>query len=441
MMRFFFLLAPALMLAVAVLCPAPARAGTIHDLVISADTTVRIPLGLLGMVEEGGVEKQLAEAQHVLMADLRRSTIFQPRDLDAHLTQSPEETLGRFRIREIGLREFVDVMLWVKLSREAGRYVLEGHIYDSARGQLMGDGVYRYSGDERAIRAMVHRFAGEVIYQYTGEWGITRTRLTFVSDLTGTKEVFMMDHDGYAPVRVTADRNIALTPALNPDTRRILYASQKSGSWGIYELDAVTQKRTVAANFPGLNISPAWHPRGEGYALTASYEGNREIYYVNGSRRATRLTKHPSEDVSPTWSPDGKRIAFTSNRGGSPQIYVMRARGGRPRRLTFEGAYNSEPNWSPKNDLIAFSCRRDGWFHICITTPDGEGIRQLTGGPWDDESPVFSPDGRHIAFSSSRGGRKDIYIMPVFGGPDEVERLTFNGANNTSPDWAGPIAP
>jgi hypothetical protein len=35
-------------------------------------------------------------------------------------------------------------------------------------------------------------------------------------------------------------------------------------------------------------------------------------------------------------SPDGQQIAFASAEGGHPNIYVIRAEGGRPRRLTAE---------------------------------------------------------------------------------------------------------
>lgn len=409
----------------------------LYDLEARRSTAARVPVGILGVIGAEALEDELLEARQVLMADLRRSTVFHARDLELHMAQPPNKVMPPLKIREVALGEVVDAMLWVRLSQQGGQLVLEGHIYDGIRGELVGDKPLRYRGDKASLRTMVHYFVGELIDHYTGEWGITHTRISFVSDLSGSKEVYVMDYDGNAPTRVTADRNIALTPALNPDTKRILYASQKGGGWDIYETDVTTHKRFISFRSPGLNIAPEWHPRGDGYALTVSKDGNREIYQVTADRRIVRLTDHKSEDLSPTWSPDGRKVAFTSNRGGSPQIYVMKSRGGRARRVTYEGDYNTEPDWSPRGDMIVYTCRIKGLFHICVTTPDGRQVRQLTGGPWDDESPVVSPDGRHIAFASSRGGRNDIYMMDTDGG--NVERLTYNGANNTSPDWAGPI--
>jgi TolB protein len=419
---------------VAVLVPGPAAAA--YDLSITRTTAARVPVGILGVVGEGVKEDTVSEAAHVLMADLRRSGLFHARDLEQHLPEPPDQVLGPLHLREMGLREAVEVLLWVKLSREPGQLVLTGHIYDAGRGKRV-DG-RRYLGKPDGVRTMVHRFVGELIHRYTGEYGITHSRIAFVSDLTGRKEVFVMDYDGYAPTRVTADRNIALSPALSPDGTRLLYSSQKSRDWRIYQVELRTGVRKATPNLGRLSISPAWHPEGDGYAVAAQVEGNQEIFHVSASGKVRRLTAERADDVSPAWSPDGKRIAFTSGRGGSPQVYVMGARGGRAKRISFGGDYNSEPSWSPAGDLIAYTCRRGGWFKICVVPAEGGRSVQITRGAWDDEGPSFSPDGRHIAFASTRGGRSDIYMMDPDGA--NVERLTYNGARNTAPSWGATAA-
>lgn len=409
-------------------------AYAIYDLRADRESAGRVPVGILGVSGGSGLDEEVLEVRQVLMADLRRSTLFHARDLELHLNQSPEQVLGNIRLAEIGSAEAVEVLLWVNLERTGPSWVLSGHIYDGARGRLTRR--KRVRGDESQLRQLVHRFVGELIFLYTGDYGNTRSRIAYVSDLSGTKEIYSMDYDGNAPMRATVDRNIALTPALSPDARKLLYSSQKSGGWYIYEYDLFSRARLVSLNLDGLNVAPDWHPKGDGYAVTASKDGNREIYHITKGRRMKRLTHHPGDDVSPSWSPDGKRLAFTSNRGGTPQIYQLRSGSGKPKRVTYRGSYNTEADWSPRDGLIAYTCRNDRFFHICVVEPNGKNRRQLTTGSWDDESPSFSPDGRHLAFSSARGGKRDIYIMDLDG--SNVERLTFNGANNTSPDWAGP---
>lgn len=411
---------------------APVQAAP-YELEITRYDASKVPVGILGVVGAPSLEDELTEVRQVLMADLRRSGVFHARDLELNVAQDPDQVLGPLRLRELSVRESVDVLLWVQVENVAGQATLLGKAYDGPRGK--GIVTKKYSGKLEQLRSMVHRLVGELVFHYTGEYGITPTRIAFVSNLTGFKEVYVMDYDGYNPRRKNTDRTISVTPSLSPDGERLLYAAQKGENWVIYEMPVLGTTRTVSLNTPGLNIAPDWHPLGDGYAVTASPDGNREIYHMDSGRNLRRLTNHPAEDVEPVFSPDGRRIAFTSGRGGSPQVYVMGASGGRPRRITFGGPYNSEPDWSPKGGLIAYTCRDDGHFHICLISPDGGPPRQITNGPWDDEGPSFSPDGRKIAFSSNRGGQHDIYMMNTDG--SEEERLTFNGADNTNPDWGG----
>ena len=53
--------------------------------------------------------------------------------------------------------------------------------------------------------------------------------------------------------------------------------------------------------------------------------------------------------------------------------------------------------------------------------PHGE-PEQLTSDPSDDFSPQPSPDGRELAFHSWRAGSRDIYVLPLDGGP--VQQVT-----------------
>jgi TolB protein len=47
---------------------------------------------------------------------------------------------------------------------------------------------------------------------------------------------------------------------------------------------------------------------------------------------------------------------------------------------------------------------------------------------------MWSPSGRQIVFSSNREGKFNIYIMNADG--TDLERITPNDANYTSPAWS-----
>ncbi len=377
----------------------------------------------------------------VLKADLRRSLLFDVADLGrlgikAEVNSQPAAEVIR-KAGEAGLA----VQVWggvnPRVQGAVHEAVMDGTLFDFTRGEVVG--TKRYAGSPEMVRAMVHRLADELVFHYTGEQGIARSRIAFVSAREGAKELFVMDYDGYQPRQVTFDASLNLAPSWSPDKRHLAFTSYRDGGDPkIEELDLTTSRRRTLVAFPGLNITPEWAPGGEELAFATTKDGNAEIYKVDkDGRRFERLTDHRAADLAPTWSPIGRELAFTSDRGGTPQIYVMGADGTNVRRLTFEGSYNTAAAWSPKGNWIAYVCRDDrSRLKICLITPDGQQWRRLTTGPGNDESPSWAADGRHVAFSSTRNGKRDIYIVTTDG--TDLERLTSNGSFNDDPAWSAP---
>lgn len=392
----------------------------------------RIPLGLLYVVTPPGEARYSSEVRSVLESDLRRSQLFRVIHPPLYPELASGEPPSAELIRKAGQQD-LQVAVWISLARKGETITLEGRIYDGKTGQaVMGK---RYAGESQVLRAVVHRFSDDIVFQYTGERGVAETRVVFTSILTGSKELYLMDYDGYNIRKITNDRGLNLSPKWSPDGNGITYTSYRSGSPAIYTLDMATGRLWKVIAFPGLNISPAWSPSGNELAFANSQEGPTQLYRVDREGKALqRLTVDQSDNLSPSWSPTGAEIAFTSNRGGGPQIYMMNADGTNVRRLTFSGDYNTSPAWSSKGHAIAYTCRVDGRLRICAISPDGSKLAQLTDGPGEDESPTWSRDGKHLIFSSTRLSSGDLFMMNADG--TEMERLTFNGAKNNGPAWS-----
>jgi TolB protein len=393
----------------------------------------KIPITVLDVYDASGSPKLRTLALEILQADLRRSEIFDvidPKQIDLSYTEKSEPTEAV--IKRAGTFGVTGVV-WASLQRKGGELLLAGKLYDTASAMRMTG--KDYLGNEDTFRRVVHAFADEIVSRYTGERGIARTRIAYVSDKTGYKELYVMDYDGWDPMKVTADRSICLSPAWSPDGKELAYVSYRDRNPDLYGLDMETGRRWKISGNEGLNISPAWSPDGKRLALALSRDGSAEIYIM--SPRGTnpeRLTYGAYDNVSPAWAPNGKEIVFNSGRAGTPQLYIMNADGTDVRRITFEGVYNASPNWSPRGDRIVFVSQVRGLFKIATVNPDGSDFRLLTSGPGNDENPSWSPSGRQIVFSSSREGRFGIYIMKADG--TDIERITRNDANYTSPAWS-----
>lgn len=297
--------------------------------------------------------------------------------------------------------------------------------------QILGK---RVLGDIKDYRYLMHRIGNEIIRELTGQQGIFLTRLSFVGNATGHKEIYVSDYDGHNVKQITKDNNISLLPRWSPDGIKIMYNSYKDGGPMLYMKDITSGAVKRISSRSGLNIGACWAPDGKKLALTLSQKGNPDIFIIDLKGKITRqLTDHWSIDVSPTFSPDGNKIAFVSNRSGSPQIYIEDLDSGQEERLTFEGKYITSPAWSSRN-RIAFVSMDDGNFHIYTINPDGGGLRKLTEGRGNNEDPCWSPDGRYIAFSSNRTGRYHVYIMTANG--QNQRRVTFDRGDQTAPSWA-----
>jgi len=309
---------------------------------------------------------------------------------------------------------------------------MELRLFDTIKAKLIVG--KRYKGWRKDQRKMIQRFASDVIFSLTGDRGVFDSKIAFISNGSGNKEVYICDFDGYNPRQVTHSNAITLSPAWSSDGKWIAYTAYTKGNPDLYIMH-LEDKRGAIVSQKGLNMSPAWIPNQFSLTATFSFEGDPEIYMLTGSGKIIkRLTKSWGIDVSPAWSPDGKKMAFVSNRSGTPQIYFMDLYTERTERLTFEGGYNTSPSWSPKGDRIAYAAMRNGQFNIYVITTDGQSLVQLTQDAGDNEAPSWSPDGNLIAFSSTREGTSRIYVMTAYG-TDQRRLLTLPG-EQTAPNWS-----
>jgi TolB protein len=309
---------------------------------------------------------------------------------------------------------------------------IELRLFDTLKAkQLIGK---KYSSGVNDLRDVIKRFAGEVVYYLTGSRGFFDSRIAFVSNGSGNKEIYICEFDGSGINQFTRNRAITIFPAWSSDGRWMAYTSYIKGKPDLYIVNTIDRSTSVVAK-KGINITPAWVPGKFELAATLSYAGDQDIYLLSGAgKEIKRLTNEWGSDVSPTWSPDGKKMAFVSSRSGTPQIYIQDIDAGNVERITFNGKYNTQPSWSPKGDKIAYSGMNGGKHNIYTISFDGKDPVQLTGNAGDNESPSWSPDGSLIAFSSTREGPSRIYVMTAFG-TDQRRLLTISG-EQTSPKWS-----
>ncbi|MCL7486639.1 MAG: Tol-Pal system beta propeller repeat protein TolB [Desulfobulbaceae bacterium] len=327
--------------------------------------------------------------------------------------------LGRYEIQDSGL-------------------IVEGRLLDVGADRMLAG--RRYRGDVSQQEDMVLRLCDHLVEEFTGEEGISRSRLAFVSDASGKKEVYVASVLGMNMRQVTRHKHLAVSPRFSPDGIYLAYSSYHSGNQNLYLTDLRQNQVTRAiSRRKGMNLAPAWSPDGRSMIVTLSKDGSPDLYRIDREGKVLeRLTQGAGINVSASWSPDGKSIVFVSDRSGRPQLYIMNVKSKQVRRLTFEGSENSEPAWSPKGDLIAFTGQRGGGYQIFVINPDDPlSARQVSSGWGEFESPTWSPDGKQIAFSRRRDGKQQICVMQKDG--RDIRVLFDIPGNQTYPQWTVPM--
>jgi TolB protein len=294
----------------------------------------------------------------------------------------------------------------------------------------------RYVGRVKDYRRIAHKFADEIINQFTGVPGIFNTRIAYVSTSGGRfKEIHVAHLDGSEKFQLTSNRTINLSPSWTQDGRSVLYTSYKDRNSSLYLFELYSGKEVKFAPRNGRYIGGKISPDGQFIAATVETGGNSNINLLDRNGNLIRsLTENAGIEVSPSWSPDGRQLAFVSDRSGSPQVYVLDVASNKARRITYSGNYNTSPEWSPRGDRIAYTSRVRNRFAIFTISVDGGEPRKLTAESADSEDPTWSPDGRFIVFSSNRAGKYHLYLMQANG--ENQRRLTGSGGDDTKPSWS-----
>lgn len=236
----------------------------------------------------------------------------------------------------------------------------------------------------------------------------------------------------------------AFAPAFSPDGRSLAFSQAYTDGFRTFgaPFTYVLAPGTGARQLSDRSASdPAWSPTGQDVLEVDNALGQLTVVNVStGTSRLLRVTAGPARLLQdPAWS-TRNQIAFSAilKAGSRAQdLYVLRASGGRPRRLT-HGRSDLNPSWSPDGRRLVFARRIGTTSDLYVIRADGSGLRRLTRTASAELDPVWSPDGRQIAFVRGRSSNTSLYAMSLRS--RRVRRLATAPDGILAPDWQPLIA-
>ena len=322
-------------------------------------------------------------------------------------------------------------------------------------------GIFTPAADKSGPPPEMTRLTTDPERDLNGIWSPDGRMIAFISNRSGSDQIWLMDADGKNQRQVTKGVAMAAWPAFSPDGSRLVFWSYDSaaGTYGIelVDIDGENMNRKVVVQSHSMLDRPTFHPDGKYIAYGAVTEGNWDIWLVNADTgRKWRLTSDPRMETNPLWRPDGKALAFKVAPGGEyslTQEDFMTFENGfqNPTIHAWNGPESVQMNgWSPDGRKITYTAEiiRDSSGEDRVTyaamvsdicLKNGQAVVQNTkilskNKTLGDRDPVFSPDGKKIVFwawDTSGNGTLWLYDLKTIG----LTRLTTGGAD-MYPQWS-----
>ena len=212
------------------------------------------------------------------------------KDAQSALKPIPSLTLGAFTggtgesarqslVKELNsTRQFrltnVDPDFTVTANSVGGR--VNGKLVNRTGKEIL-DRTYAAPGLDENLKA----FADDLIFAVTGKPGLATSHIVFVSDKSGTKQIYLCDSNGQDLQQVTHHSHGCVSPTLSMDGTSIAYTSYANGFPVVQVLDLGQGWERTVTDTPGSSFGASFAPDGERLAVVMSFLGNPEIFVTD----------------------------------------------------------------------------------------------------------------------------------------------------------------
>jgi Tol biopolymer transport system component len=261
--------------------------------------------------------------------------------------------------------------------------------------------------------------------------------LVYERHTNGIPDIVLMPAGGVER-RLTQHPKSDSLPRFTPDGRRVLFTSDRTGEWQIYEVGLEGGEPVRVRSTGHTEWQVDLSPDGRTLAFLSKEGGPESLWLMDWTTRAARmLVRHGNSSVlgNPDWSPDGRRIVFSSNWRIGHQIYVADVATGEAERLSPLRKGGCEPRFSPDGRKVAYTSRGHLSAHSRIVAHDVETHEETVLVDWPalNYDVAWSPRGDEIAFASNITGDYQVYRLRLADG--KSWRVSFGAGEARYPDY------
>ncbi len=299
-----------------------------------------------------------------------------------------------------------------------------------------------------------------------------------ISGNTQPRQIFTVPVDGGTPRQLTAEGTINERPRFSPDSKRIAFSSNRSGSSQIWIMDATGANPKQVTNLATEASGVVWSPDGKNlvfisevypdcsddacnkkkldaekdskvqariytsllYRHWTDWQGARRKHlFVIPAEGGTARDLMPGsrQDVPPfslggpddyAVAPNGQEVCFVMSDGANPatstnlDLYVVPIEGGEINKITINPAADASPLYSPDGKYLAYRAQAkagyesDKWRLVISDRATGIATTLTESLDRSVQSIAWSGDSARLFFTVEDRGRSTLQMIPVTGG-------------------------
>ncbi|MFQ5663794.1 MAG: hypothetical protein ACE5HL_08180 [Terriglobia bacterium] len=285
-------------------------------------------------------------------------------------------------------------------------------------------------GSLRVLRSLDWRYPFKLSLSPDGRYLVydLRTRKD-----AAERDIFLLAADGSREARLIQHPAMDRHPVWAPNGKRVLFASDRTGTWGLWAIQVVEGKPQG---------SPELVKRDMGRILPLGFADDGSYYYGLGSGMedvytaeidpvsgkvitppAPATERFVGSNWAPVWSPDGQSLVYHSFRGpvlfgpGSLTVVIRSVKTGAERDFSSKLDLVAPLRWFPDGRSLLLAAqdnrKRVSFYRMDAQTGDISLIRQTASRSDPGLMPEPSPDGKAIFYLHRKQGDRQPFSIRV----------------------------
>lgn len=236
-------------------------------------------------------------------------------------------------------------------------------------------------------------------------------------DIVGGWEVYLGAVDGSKQVRLTYNSGNDVNPVWGP-ANLLAWESNRTGNWDIFMTDVSGDAQPVnLTNDPSNDINPFWFSDGgcdskgadQRLVFQSDRTGTWEIYMLDvATKELTQLTNDKTENQVPIVSHDGSKMAWVKlNDSGVYDLWIMDLATKEAHKLVELGTDVAGHTFSVDGSLIAFHASVNDEYDVFAVDTATNQIKNLTDNTFEDRAPTFLCENTKVIYHSDQDAKED----------------------------------